>query len=600
MNEVTADADTIENFDDGQVNLLSWADQDLNPTSWSLSNTITFHNSPYSLKLYGNTWKLDTIQPVLLDSGDVWQVACYIQSVAEIQGFAVTDSINTLYYSLAGTEQVDPLIWITVYQGAFPTNTWNTYQLPVADDWIAKFGYLPEIKGIIFINDRDYGSSGTVYFDEVIDITGDLPIAPEVTIQYSLGDLYRNGEGLLSVDVQFTSLVYDPDSQFHSFFWNFGDDSTSSFGNPFHTFLVEDDHDYTVFLRVTDPTGKSGSASCRITVDSGETSFPVTLNFTGDIMFARRIQTYINQYGYQSLFDPTSAYLQDAADITVANLECPLTTSNNAHPTKPILLKGSPQHAAALKYGGIDLVTIANNHILDYGEEGLQETQSVVHDNNVIWFGAGMDSYEASQPAFFSKSGLNFAFLGSSDRTGQYNNYQPYLDAGFNKPGFANLTEFNIVQQINSVRDVADIVILEMHSGSEYSTAPESSDPEAEFYSPSFSPADADRELRRFAIDNGADAVICHHPHIIHGFEVYKNKLIAHSLGNFIFDLDYPETYPSMILNASVNQSGIYNYTVIPVYIDDYVPQKASGEFGLYMLDDLAAKSRAMDTYLLG
>jgi hypothetical protein len=167
-----------------------------------------------------------------------------------------------------------------------------------------------------------------------------------------------------------------------------------------------------------------------------------------------------------------------------------------------------------------------------------------------------------------------------------------------NKPGFANQTEFNILSQINSVRNISDIVIMEMHSGTEYSLSPEGEDTEAEFYTPSFAPTADDREIRKFAIDSGADVVICHHPHVIHGFEVYKNKLIAHSLGNFIFDLDYPETYPSMILNAEIGIAGISKYTVTPVYIDDYVPKKAEGEFGLYLLDDLAAKSKAMDTYL--
>ena len=65
-----------------------------------------------------------------------------------------------------------------------------------------------------------------------------------------------------------------------------------------------------------------------------------------------------------------------------------------------------------------------------------------------------------------------------------------------------------------------------------------------------------------FANDEGADLVVVHHPHIIQGVEIYNNKLIAHSLGNFIFDLNYPETYPSMILNADVNQNGFIDYTI--------------------------------------
>ncbi len=178
----------------------------------------------------------------------------------------------------------------------------------------------------------------------------------------------------------------------------------------------------------------------------------------------------------------------------------------------------------------------------------------------------------------------------------------------FNKPGFANLTESNIIQQINSVRNVADLIILEMHSGSEYSVSPSdwfgkvilNEDPDGdEDYSPDFrSPRESDIELRHFAIDQGADAVICHHPHIIHGFEVYNGKLIAHSLGNFVFDLNYPETFPTVVLNSKIDETGFYEYSITPVYIDDYIPVQARGELGLYLLDDLAKRSKDLNTYL--
>ncbi len=603
-----AEVDTIENFDDGEIQLQSYADQDINPNMWSLDNTITYNNSPYSLKLFGNTWKLEIINPISIDSGDVWQVSAYIEEVAEIQGFGIADSINTLFYSFAGTEEVNPEEWITVYQGAFPNNVWNDYQLPVADDWLARFGYLPEVKGIIFINDRDYSNNGISYFDEILDLTNSLPIAPQVEISYSIGALYKNSDGFKSVDVDFTSDVYDPDSEVHDYFWNFGDDSTSTQPNPSHTFIVEDDHDYTVLLDVIDETELHGRASCRISVDPGPTTFPITMNFIGDIILARRIEDIINISGHEPIFDPTFPVLGGAADITVANLECPLTNQGSPHPTKSVVFRGSPENVDALSYAGIDVVTLANNHIIDYGLQGLQQTESVLIEEGITFFGAGANSYEALQPAFYLKSGVNFAFLGSSDRTGQYNNHQPYLNAGLNKPGFANLTEANIIQQINWVRNVADLIILEMHSGSEYSVSPSdwfgkvilNEDPDGdEDYSPDFrSPRESDIELRHFAIDQGADLVICHHPHIIHGLEVYNGNLIAHSLGNYVFDLNYPETFPTLVLNSKIDETGFYEYSITPVYIDDYIPVPARGELGLYLLNDLAKRSKDLNTYL--
>lgn len=598
-NLFSVEADTIENFDDGSVQLSSYSNQDINPSQWSLNSNVTFNNSAFSLRLYGNTWKLESIEPRQIKSGDVWQVHAYIESAAEIQGFGITDSINTLFYSFAGTEEVDPNEWITVYQGAFSNYTWNAFNLPIADDWQAKFGYLPEVNGIVFINDKDQTSVGSVYFDEIIDITNELPVAPVVSISYSIGQTYKNVSGILSVNVEFFSEVVDPDSGLFIYNWNFGDDSTSSLPNPVHTFIVEDDHDYTVLLTVTDETNLKGNASCRITVDEGETTFPVTMNFVGDIMLARGIETYINLNGIESLFNPTKPFLGDLADITVVNLESPLTNTGTPHPTKSIVFRGSPLFAAGLAYAGIDVVTLANNHIIDYGLPGLQQTQSVLRNNGVLFSGAGADSYEAMLPVFYSKSGVNIAFLGSSNRTGQYNNAQPYLNAGYNKPGFADLNESNIIRQINAVRNVSDLVVFQMHSGSEYSTFPtDNSQQEEDFSSSLRSPLAGDIAVRRFAIDHGADIVICHHPHILHGFEVYNGKLIAHSLGNFIFDLSYSETYPTVILNSKIDETGFYNFSITPAFIDDYVPVRAKGEFGLYLLDDIANRSRYLNGIL--
>jgi poly-gamma-glutamate capsule biosynthesis protein CapA/YwtB (metallophosphatase superfamily) len=597
----------IEDFDTGTLDLQSYPGQDTDPLAWELNPSITWGNSPYSLKLYGNTWKLENIQPTIVDTGDVWQVSAYIASQAEIQGFGVMDSVNVLFYSFAGSEKLNDDEWIPVYQGCFPEDQWNIFQLPLADDWLATYGYLPKITSLVYVNDKDATSQGVVYFDHIVNITGDLPVVPKVSIDYTLGE--KSGK---SVEVQFTSEVIDPDSEEHDFYWNFGDGSTSTEQNPIHNFLVSDDHPYTVLLRVADATNRWGEASCRIPVDQGSSSFPVTLNFVGDIMLARNYEIpggIIPTQGVEAIFEPTKPFLGDAADITIANLECSLTTYWQHHPTKEIYYKGSPANVAGLTYAGIDLVTLANNHIMDYLEPGMQETQSVLKENHLIYSGAGANSYEAFFPAFYSKSGVNFAFLVASDRTGQYNNDQPYLNAGYNKPGFAFLTKYNIKKQIAEVKQVSDLVVMEWHSGAEYSFIPGKDEDSTraltenynkeEDYSPfPDAPTGANRNLRHYAIDNGADLVICHHPHIIQGLEVYKGKLIAHSLGNFAFDLPYPETFPSMILNTSVDERGFYEFSVTPVYIDDFIPQRAKGELGLYILDDLARRSRDLDTYL--
>lgn len=602
----------IENFDSGTVELTSYPTEDMNPTGWDLNSVITYDNSPWSLQLSGNTWKVQNIPPVVISTGDVWQVSAYIASKAEIQGFAVMDAANVLFYSFAGSEKVNPDEWVPVYQGCFPEGQWNTYQLPVADDWLAYFDYLPVITDLVYINDKDGTSQGVVYFDNIINISSDLPYIPEVSVAFTIGGVYTDGGGNKVADVQFTSEVIDPDSETHDYFWNFGDNTTSTEQNPQHTFLVTDDHPYRVLLRVADPTNRWGQASCSVEVDQGISSFPVTLNFVGDIMLARRYENpggVIPTQGVEAIFAPTKPFLGDAADITIANLECPLTTYGVHHPTKSIYFKGSPLNIAGLTYAGIDIVSLANNHILDYMYPGMQETQSVLEDNGILFMGAGANSYEAYLPVFYSKSGVNFAFLAASDRTGQYSNQQPYLNAGYNKPGFANLEPYYIKKQIDDVKDVSDLVVLEWHTGIEYTSVPgdkcdtcslfgEDNTSDENYFPLAYAPDPKDRTTAHFAIDNGADLVICHHPHMVQGVELYNGKLIAHSLGNFAFDQEFPETYPSFILNTKVNQSGFYEFTLTPVYIDDYIPRRASGGLGLHILDDLAQRSKYLDTYL--
>jgi poly-gamma-glutamate capsule biosynthesis protein CapA/YwtB (metallophosphatase superfamily) len=597
----------IEDFDDGDVFLISYPGEDDDSTAWCLDTTNTYNGSPYSLKLYGDTWKIEPIAPETLALGDVWQVAAYTDTMPEIHGFGLADSAHKLLYAFAGTQQLNIEDWMTVYQGAFPETTWNLYQLPVGHDWLARFGYLPIVTGLVFVDDKDFGDPGVVYFDEIADITEDLPIPPEVAISCSVGTVYVTARGDRNVDVQFYGEVTDPDSYEHDFFWDFGDDSTSTEQNPFHTFLVLDDHVYTVLLQVVDDTDLWDWAVCHVDVDSGPTTFPVTMNFTGDLMLGRRYIELIDSIGVDSIFKPTLPVLGEAADITVANLECPFTDHTEEHPTKSYCFKGKPEYVPSLANAGIDVVSLANNHCMDYLYPGLQETQGLLDSNGIVASGAGVNAYEAYLPAFYSKSGLTVAFVANSDRTGQYANAQPYLNAGYNKPGFADLTYYNLALQIGAVSGCSDLIVVESHAGAEYSTVPAFEYGDAvtlhpygdEGYSPDLVvPRDEDRALRQFAIDEGADAVICHHPHIVQGLEVYNGKLIAHSLGNFAFDQEFPETFPSMILNAKINEAGFYEYSVTPIYIDDYIPRRATGELGRYILDYLARRSKELDTYL--
>jgi len=606
--------------------------EDFDDQSFLIDTTNTIPGDSPTLSLFGNTWKSIQIDPFLLDTTTVLQVFIKIDSTSEIQALGFANSEKYIRYSFSGFETLNIEEWIPVYQGANPNGLWHSYRLPIGNDWLAWYDTLSYINEIHFINDHDDTSSspGIINFSMIRDITSDLPIPPIVSIDYNFQNI-RNEENLEQVSVSFQSIVQDIDSYSFSYNWEFGDGQSSSDPNPSHDYIIEDDHEYSVILIVEDETGNQGFATTAIQVDQGSSSFPITLNFVGDIMMGRRfedIDGIITNNGVNALFEPTLHLLGLAADITVANLEIPFSNQGYPHPTKSIIFRTAPENVSGLIYAGIDVVSIANNHILDYMEPGLIQTQNILTEAGILHSGAGLNSYEAYLPAFKSIKGKTIAFLASSDRTGQYNNYQPYLNAGENKSGFAYMTPYYLKQQIESVKDITDLIIVEMHAGSEYSFEPSvgydsftlpdrfknlRTNPasemgfvdnpkyglDAEDYSWRLDrPQMWDRAIRHFAINEGADLVIVHHPHILQGVEIYNGKLIAHSLGNFIFDLNYPETYPSMILNTSADETGLFDYTITPLYIDDYLTRPATGELGNYILDYIAMRSKELDTYL--
>ena len=606
-------ADTIiENFDDGEVELFSFDEDDYDPDDWELNSDNTFNDSPYSLRIYGNTWKEESIEAVQIDTNEVWKVSLFVEDESEIHGFGVKDSLHHMIYSLHGSQGLPIETFVPVYQGEFPEEQWNEYYLPIADDWFAWYEYYPTITSLVFINDDDSGSIGECYFDEVVSI--DLPDIPDVVVSFDIGPVLRRQNGNREVELQFYAEVTDDDSDVFDFYWQFGDDEVSEEQNPVHTFIVEDDHPYTIMLEVTDDTENIGYATCTIEPDEGETNLPVSMNFVGDVMMGRYYENYIiPNLGVEAIFEPTLDILGNAADVTVANLECPFTTHDVHHPTKSVYFKGHPDYVSALTFAGIDIVSLANNHSTDYMLEGLQETQQVLRDNNILFSGAGADSYEAYLPLFYNKKGINFAFLANSDRTGQYNNAQPYLQAGYNKPGFAYLTPYYITEQIAAVEDYADLIIMESHCGSEYSVQPGSGYDKSDIWAGHFKtdydededytprsdiPHMWDIEYRHHMIDSGVDLVIGHHPHIVQGLEMYNGKLIAHSLGNFAFDLSYPETFPSIILTTEADTTGFTGFTIKPIYIDDFIPKPALDELGIYILENVVRRSKDMNTYV--
>ena len=610
----------IEDFEAGVPALTGYPEQDLEPDDWQVTSGNPYGGSGSSLRLFGNTWKVQAVTPPAVTDSTVWQVAVYCENLGEMQGLGLGDGQNELFYTFFGRDLPESTNWYTVYQGAFPRGQWHLFLLPVGQDWLDRFGYLPELDRLVYVNDCDAGAPGVTLFDAVADVTEDLPRAPRVRILYTVEKQDRLTDKLYRLDVQFHGEVFDPDSGSHAWAWDFGDSTGSDQQDPSHEFLVQADYPYTVGLRVTDPDGLVAGDTCQVAVTPGEPGELLTVNFVGDIFTGRGYENsggIIDTYGVEALFTPTLDILGRAADVNVANLEVSYTDRGTPHPTKSVVFRSEPENIAGIAYAGIDVVTIGNNHIIDYGEIGMLDTIDGLKQLGIPYCGAGSSEYLALLPAFRTEKGVRLGFLGLCNRTGRQWNFQPFLDAGYDKPGFAYLLPENLDQAISYTLPLADIVIVQTHSGDEYQTAPppdgkgtgrpggrprveaaslDPADPEFRFR---VEPTPGERELRRLALDLGADVLINHHPHVLQGFESYRGKLIAHSLGNFVFDLYYPETMPTLVLTLEMEKTGITGYRFTPAWINHWIPRPATGNLGREIIGRMADYSRPMNAVVV-
>lgn len=200
-----------------------------------------------------------------------------------------------------------------------------------------------------------------------------------------------------------------------------------------------------------------------------------------------------------------------SADLSILNLECPLTVTENKFNKTGPNIKSFPETARVIREMGFTSVALANNHIFDFGSEGLKDTLNHCEEVGLDAFGAGL-SHDNAQVTF-SKSirGDSLAIINAAENESC---------AATKHHGGANpLNVITLSRNIAKAKKNNTYVLVIIHGGNEFSNYP--------------SPNVVERY--RFFIDQGADAVVAHHPHVVQGFEIYHNRPILYSLGNFIF-----------------------------------------------------------------
>ncbi len=245
-----------------------------------------------------------------------------------------------------------------------------------------------------------------------------------------------------------------------------------------------------------------------------------------------------------------------AADLTFCNLECPV--SDRGQDLHHLYSFRADQRALdGLRYAGFGVLSLANNHTYDWGPEALLDTMQRLREAGIKPVGAGANDPEAHDPLIVNLKGVKLAFLA-------YVNILPReATAGVDHPGVAWLDPPRALADIRSARSLADLIIISVHWGVEYSNRPR--------------PGQV--KLAHQMIDAGADLVVGHHPHVVQPVEKYREGWIAYSLGNFVFDQNSEATRHGLMLKATLRGKQIVDVTSIPIIIErSFQPEIAPSE----------------------
>ncbi len=306
----------------------------------------------------------------------------------------------------------------------------------------------------------------------------------------------------------------------------------------------------------------------------------ITVIAVGDLLFDIAPRRLIAAQGGKAPLAKVASYMRNA-DLTIANLEGPLSNRGTKVAGKPdnLIFEGDPRATESLNAAGVDVVTLANNHTMDYGPVALKDTLKYLDKAKVRYSGAGLNVKKAWTPVVMNVKGNKVAYLSATQVL------PAHFLAGSNTPGVANGDDVSrMVKAIRSAKKKYDYVIVSFHWGVEQSYGANSSQVS---------------QARR-CIDAGADMVLSHHPHVMQGIEFYKGRLIAYSLGNFVFPYKTIEGRKSFVLKAQVGPGGVKNVTAWPVYLGEWGrPSHQTGSSAKGILAKLATTSKRHGTKLV-
>jgi poly-gamma-glutamate synthesis protein (capsule biosynthesis protein) len=268
----------------------------------------------------------------------------------------------------------------------------------------------------------------------------------------------------------------------------------------------------------------------------------------GDVMLDRALGYAIEQGDLAYPFARVAEHLS-SANIAVGNLESAM--GDTGQPVgKSYAFRAPPAAAESLAQAGFDIVSLANNHAMDYGPEALSQAITLLDQQGISAIGAGSDGLAARAPHLVEVNGIRLAFLGYVNVPVEVSGFDTAIwEAGAGKPGLAWARPEDIVADVSAAREMADLVIVSLHSGYEYVEEPSAEQ----------------RAAAEAAVSAGAHLVIGHHAHLLQGIGFVNEAAIVYGLGNFAFEIDGdPGT---AILNVWLDRDGVRQLELIPAVV---------------------------------
>ncbi len=305
---------------------------------------------------------------------------------------------------------------------------------------------------------------------------------------------------------------------------------------------------------------ESDEYMCNI-IDLGHTQDgTISLGFAGDVSFADdwRIMPKLDSRGegITGIMDQRLIDIMKTVDIMCANNEFTLSERGQPLPRKAFTFRGHPSRVELWHDMGVDIVTLANNHVYDYGEDAFLDTLETLDNAGIARIGAGRNIEEACRPVYYIINGFKIAYVAAT--RAEKNIFTP--EAGENSSGVLRTYDSELFcSVIEKAKKESDYVIVNVHWGAENSTRVE----------------DVLFEMSRQYIDSGADLVVGHHAHVLQGMDSYNGKIIAYNLGNLIFN---SYSVPTGILVASIDADGEISGEFIPAYQQNCYTRLSAGE----------------------